>query len=105
MSVFARRKFNEHGFLFGVEVSADRQHLAVGVVWVKRDLLGPICRLKTARVALGLWSLSGQGFETSSVELSTASQYSTHLMSHSYACSKEELTVMNPFGLGIFSFW
>ena len=52
-------KVNEHGFLFGVEVGADHQHLAVGVVGVERDLLGSLCWLEVARVALGLWGFSG----------------------------------------------
>jgi len=56
-------KVDEHGFLSGVEVGADRQHLAVGVVGVERDLLGSFRRLEAARVALGLWSLSGQSLE------------------------------------------
>ena len=50
-------KVDEHSFLFGVEVGADRQHLAVGAVGVERDLLGSLCWLEVARVALGLWSL------------------------------------------------
>ena len=56
-------KVDEHGFLFGIEVGADRQHLAVRVVGVEQDLLGSFCRLEAARVALGLWSLSGKGLE------------------------------------------
>jgi len=56
-------KVDEHGFLFGVEVGADHQHLAVEVVGVERDLLRSFCRLEAARVVLGLWSLCGQGFE------------------------------------------
>ena len=47
-------KVDEHGFLFGVEVGADRQRLAVRVVGVERDLLGSFRRLEAARVALGL---------------------------------------------------
>jgi len=47
-------KVDEHGFLFGIKVGADRQHLAVGVVGVERDLLGSFRRLEAARVALGL---------------------------------------------------
>ena len=45
---------DEHGFLFGVEVGADRQRLAVGVVGVKRDLLRSFCQLEAARVVFGL---------------------------------------------------
>ena len=56
-------KVDEHNFLFVVEVGADRQHRAVGVVRVERDLLGSLCWLKAARVVLGLWSLSGQSLE------------------------------------------
>jgi len=56
-------KVDEHSFLFGVEIGADRQRLAVGVVGVERDLLGSFRRLEATRVALGLWSLSGQGLE------------------------------------------
>ena len=56
-------KVDEHSFLFGVEVGADRQHLAVGVVRVEWDLLGSLCWLKVARVAVGLRSFSGQGLE------------------------------------------
>jgi len=52
-------KVNEHGFLFGVEVGADRQHLVVRVVGVERDLLRSFYRLEAARVTLGLWSLCG----------------------------------------------
>ena len=52
-------KVDEHGFLFGVEVGADCQHLAVGVVGVEQDLLCSFCRLEAARVALWLWSLCG----------------------------------------------
>jgi len=47
-------KVDEHSFLFGVEVGADRQHLAVGVVGVERVLLCSFCRLEAAHVALGL---------------------------------------------------
>ena len=56
-------KVNEHGFLFGVEDSADRQCLAVGIDGVEWNLLGPFRRLEAAHVALRLWSLSGQGLE------------------------------------------
>jgi len=56
-------KVDEHGFLFGVEVGADRQHLAVGAVGVKRDLLGAFCRLEAARVMLGFWSFYSEGLE------------------------------------------
>ena len=56
-------KVDEHSFLFGVEVGADRQHLAVGVVGIEWDPLGSLSRLKAARVSFGLWSLSGQGLE------------------------------------------
>ena len=41
-------KVDEHSFLFGVEVGADHQHLAVGVVGVEWDLLGSLSRLKAA---------------------------------------------------------
>ena len=51
-------KVDEHSFLFGVEVGADRQHLAVGVVRVERNLLGSFRWLEAACMALGLWSLS-----------------------------------------------
>ena len=47
-------KVDEHGFLFGIEVGADRQHLAVGIVGVERDLLCSFRWLEAARVALGL---------------------------------------------------
>jgi len=56
-------KVDEHGFLFGVEVSADRQHLAVGAVGVERDLLRSFCQLEATRVMLGLWGFCGQGLE------------------------------------------
>ena len=71
-------KVDEHSFLFGVDVGADRQHLTVEVVGVERVLLGSLYRLEATRVAFGLWS-----FATSSVEFSTASPYSTHSTSHS----------------------
>ena len=56
-------KVDEHGFLFGVEVGADCQHLAVGVVGVERDLLSSFRRLEAARMTFRFWSLSGHGFE------------------------------------------
>ena len=36
-------KVDEHDLLFGVEVGADRQHLAIRVVEVERDLLIALC--------------------------------------------------------------
>jgi len=47
-------KVDEHGFLFGVEVGVDRQHLAIGAVGVEQDLLRSFCWLEAARVSLGL---------------------------------------------------
>ena len=45
-------KVDEHGLLFAVKVGADRQHLAIRVVGVERDLLCAFCGLKAAYVAL-----------------------------------------------------
>ena len=45
---------DEHNFLFGVEVGADRQHLVVGVIWVEGDRLGTFCWLNASRMALWL---------------------------------------------------
>ena len=56
-------KVDEHGFLFGVEVGAVRQHLVVRVVGVERNFLRALCWLETARMVLRLWSLSGKGLE------------------------------------------
>jgi len=56
-------KVDEHSFLFGVEVGADRQRLTVGVVGVERDLLGSFCQLEAARMVFGLWGLCSQGLE------------------------------------------
>jgi len=56
-------KVDEHGFLFGVEVGADRQHLAVGVLWVERDLLRAFRWFEAARMTLGLRGLYGKGLE------------------------------------------
>ena len=36
-------KVDEHDFLFGVKVSADRQHLVVRAVGVERDFLRALC--------------------------------------------------------------
>ena len=47
-------KVDEHGLLFGVELGADPQHLAIRVVGVERDLLCGFCRLEAARMALWL---------------------------------------------------
>ena len=57
-------KVDKHGFLFGVEVSTDRQRLAVGVVGVEWDLLGAFRRLEVAHMVLQLWCLSGKGLES-----------------------------------------
>ena len=56
-------KVDEYGFLFGVEVGADRQHLAVGVLRVERDLLGTFRRFKASRMTLWLGSFSSEGLE------------------------------------------
>ena len=56
-------KVDEHGFLFGVEVGADRQCLLVGAIGVERDLLRAFRWFKAARVMFGLWSLSSKGLE------------------------------------------
>jgi len=47
-------KVDEHGFLFGVEVGADRQHLVVGAIGVERDFLRALRWLEAARMALRL---------------------------------------------------
>ena len=56
-------KVDEHDFLFGIEVSADRQHLVVGAVGVEEDLLRAFCRLEAARVTLGFRSFCSEGLE------------------------------------------
>ena len=56
-------KVDEHSLLFGVEISADRQHLIVGAVGVERDFLCPLCWFEAAHMTLGLWSLGGEGLE------------------------------------------
>ena len=56
-------KVDEHEFLFGVEVSADRQCLAVGAVGVERDLLRAFRWFEATRVTLGLRSLCSKGLE------------------------------------------
>ena len=56
-------KVDEHGLLFGVEVGADCQHLAVGVDGVERYLLCAFRWLEAARMAFWLWSLSDKGLE------------------------------------------
>ena len=55
---------DEHGFLFGIEVGADRQHPALGVARVEWDLLGAFCRLEASDKVLWFWSLGGEGLET-----------------------------------------
>jgi hypothetical protein len=56
-------KVDEHGFLIGVEVSADHQRLVVGAVGVERDLLCAFRRFEAARMTLGLRSFSSKGLE------------------------------------------
>jgi len=56
-------KVDDHDFLFGVEVGADRQHLVVRAVGVERNFLRALCWLEAARMMLRLWSLSGEGLE------------------------------------------
>ena len=63
MSAFARRKPDKHGFLFGVEVGADRQRLAVGVLGVERNLLRAFCWFEAACATLRLRSLCSKGLE------------------------------------------
>ena len=46
-------KVDEHGFLFGVEVGADRQRLVVGAIGVERDLLRAFRWFEAARVLVG----------------------------------------------------
>ena len=48
------KKVDEHGLLFGVEVGANRQYLAIGVVGVERDPLRAFYRLEAAHMALWL---------------------------------------------------
>jgi len=45
-------EIDEHNFLFGVEVSANRQHLVVGAVGVEGGLLGALRWFKFPRMAL-----------------------------------------------------
>ena len=47
-------KVDEHGFLFGVEVGTDCQHLVVRAVGVERDFLRALRWLEAARMALRL---------------------------------------------------
>ena len=47
-------KVDEHGFLFGVELGADRQHLVVTAVGVERDFLRGLCWHEAACMALRL---------------------------------------------------
>jgi len=47
-------KVDEHGLVFGVEVGTNRQHLAIRVVGVERDLLCAFCGLKATCMALWL---------------------------------------------------
>ena len=47
-------KVDEHGLLFGVEVGADPQHLAIRVVGDEQDLLCAFYWLEAARMALWL---------------------------------------------------
>ena len=56
-------KVDEHGFPFGVEVGADRQHLAVGAVGVKWNLLCAFRWFKAAYVSLGFQSFCSNGLE------------------------------------------
>jgi len=55
---------DRHNFLFGIEVGADRQHLAIGVAGVEQDLLSGFCRLEAFGVALWFWGLSGNSLES-----------------------------------------
>ena len=56
-------KVDERSFLFGVEVSADRQHLVIGAVGVEQDLLRALCWLEVSRMVLRLRSLSDESLE------------------------------------------
>ena len=56
-------KVDEHCFLFVVEAGADRQRLLVGAAWVEQDFLCVLCRLETARMALGFGGLGGEALE------------------------------------------
>ena len=47
-------KVDEHGFLFGVEVGANHQHLIVRTVGVKRNLLRALHCLKAVSMAFWL---------------------------------------------------
>jgi hypothetical protein len=56
-------KVDEHNFLFGVEVSADHQHLVVRAVEVERDFVRAFCWLEATHMVLRFWILRGEGLE------------------------------------------
>ena len=67
-------KVNEHSLLFGVEVGAVRQHLAIIVVGVEWDLLCAFFGLEAAYLVFWLKGLSGEGLDPRG-ELSGALDY------------------------------
>jgi hypothetical protein len=98
-------KVDEHCFLFGVELGADPDLLGGVVAGVERDGLNRLCWLEVASVALRI-STSLERLSRSAMRASDsarASAYSTHSMSHSYACRYVDPTVMTPLGPDILS--